>query len=72
MRKPGDPCMDCGHPIEDFNKTSLKNNRCRPCHNAHFCKWIQRSAEAGKLTGARARLNQPNFKQLLAWPAART
>lgn len=72
MRKPGEPCMDCGQPIKDHNKTSLKNNRCRPCHNDNFCGWIKKSAAAGTLTGARAHRNQPNFKKLLAWPAPRS
>lgn len=72
MRKPGEPCVDCGQPITEYNKTSLKNNRDRLCFNAKFKQWTEHSAERGTLTGARAHLNKPDWKRLLAWPAPRS
>jgi hypothetical protein len=67
-RTPKDNCRDCGKPMTDHTKSSLGSGRCRSCYNDWFSAWLERSAENGTLTGARAHLNKPNYKKLLAWP----
>ncbi len=64
------PCRDCGQPIKDYNASSLRTRRCRPCHNTYFNDWASRRAAENNLTGARVRLNSKRRTSVDGAPSA--
>ena len=68
---PTDTCRDCGEPMTDHTKSSLKARRCRPCYNIWFKDWVERRAAEGKLTGRRAIMNKPFMDERQCWLALR-
>lgn len=67
----GDPCRTCDDPIVEYNATSLKNGKCKTCHNLWFTAYTAKRAADGTLTGTRATRNKPALADRACWRSLR-